>query len=391
MTEEAARSRPKRAALVVAGVSAAIAAALAVLVVANGAEPETPKQAPALVEQLTRAPINVRAVRSLGLLESQSGDADGALRVMKTAGKLSRRDSSTQLWLFNHYLATAEYAQAFENADALMRRSDEYKPTLSFVIASSAADPRAADAIAARVATNPPWRLDFLNAIGSQARLEDTGRVLRRLAQLGSPPNADEAGAYLQSLVYAGGYAEAYADWRHFLPAKQKVGVPYDGGFSGLPGARPFNWFLGGGAGSMVEMAPHPTRAGDRVLSVNYDGMSGQIVNMATQTIVLTPGDYVLSGESEFTGARAKERFQWVITCLGGGGVPLNTALAAADDDGPSGEGTARRVAARFTIPETGCAGQQLELRAIPGERRSQSDVWYDNLTIRRVPSGAAR
>ena len=90
---------------------------------------------------LQLAPLNASALTTYGVAMDQLGQPQEANRAMSLAGKLGWRDIVTQLWLLRQRLLGADYAAAFDHADALLRRQNVAPRALYLALATAARDP----------------------------------------------------------------------------------------------------------------------------------------------------------------------------------------------------------------------------------------------------------
>jgi len=326
---------------------------------------------------LRRSPLEEVALATYGLAMDRLGRPRLAGRALSLAGERSWRDLPTQIWLMRRDLLAARFAGGFAHADAVLRRDPAPPPVLFAILAAAARDPRAAVALADRLAANPSWRPAFLAFLVERARPPPTGVIAALLARLAggpTPPTNAEIAPYLRLLVSQQRFAEATAAWRRFVPAAGE-GV-YDGDFDRAPGSTPFDWSLAGGGGWTASIAASPDGARGAALNIEYDGVSPP--QPLRQLLVLGPGAYRLSGrflDEQGTGAAL---FAWMLIC-DGADEPL---ASAPSPPGPAGVWRAFSVTA--IVPDRGCPAQWLALKSQPANERADVSVWYDHLAISR-------
>lgn len=337
--------------------------------------------AEALARQALRAePLNVRALRVLGVAAGRRGAVERADELVTQAGNWSLRDGPAHAWLIERRLRQGDYASAFAHADALMRRSPDVHPQLFELMTTAiAADRRALGPIAERLALQPSWREPFIHALAAAPGGAEGAATLAVMLQPGRTPFSDaELGALLTRLVDAG-QLRAAADLRRRLRPTGWA-TPFDGEFDDRPGPAPFRWRIVAGAGASVEIAPDDVAPNQSALRVEYDGYSTP--GLINQLIVLPAGAYELSGRWRSETPLPDGRLAWTVTCAQGG-----AAIGEAKQPAAAGETPWRPFAARFVVP-SGCEGQWLHLKPLSGDRRTTLVVWYDGLNIR--PSAAA-
>ena len=148
-----------------------------------------------------------------------------------------------------------------------------------------AKEPTFADALAASLRANPPWRAAMLQALQSRtdAAAQAQAQVMQSLQARGGL-SVDEVGHWLNSLMAQGRWGEAYACWAGTV-VKRGVRVPklFNGDFSAARSSAGFDWHLRDVRGVLVNVEQHATcllytalarnltQLGKRVLLVNAD------------------------------------------------------------------------------------------------------------------------
>lgn len=167
----------------------------------------------------------------------------------------------------------------------------------------------------------------------------------------------------LSSLVARGDFDAAYALWRKFarLPEGPRP-LLFNGDFRDVAAPPPFNWDFSGAKAGMTE-------AENRRLRILYYGRESAV--LASQLLLLRPGTYRFV--APVSGQVAPQSLVWTLRCLGGG--QLMTSWLGA----PAGSGET------FTVPVSGCAGQELELSGHAQEAPQDSDVHIGPVTIERA------
>ena len=332
------------------------------------------------IRSLSHGPLEVSAVRVLGVSETLKGRADYAANLLSIAQRLSLRDRPTQLWLLDRSLKLADYSGAVSHADALLRTSDD-SPSMVTALIQIASDPRAVAPLVAHLSAQPDWRRRFLPRLGAEATGPDTPFLIFRGLLAGpAPATADETEPYFDRLVAAGLYQPAYIRWQVLFAPEDtwSAGPPYDGAFTGRPGPPPFNWRLSGQQGVTAEFASRGGSADGRGLHVAYDTASSQ--EFARQLILLPAGEYVLSGRVSFDNQPESGQLGWTLKCADGGQV-----LLQARDGGPTGQWL--RFAHPFAVPASNCEAQWLIADGRVGSVIGDLSAWYSNLRISSAPS----
>jgi hypothetical protein len=325
---------------------------------------------------LKREPMNVVALRTLGLALEQTGDAAGADRVMFLAATLGWRDVALQVWLLKGYALKDDVASALRRADALARIGKQ--PNITFpIFLASLPDDRTRAALVHELADRPLWRGPFFYRILQLPadQMPYVTKLVADLAAAGSPINPAERSIYLTRLIQVGQGPEAYAYWLRSQPANLRAAsaTAWDGGFERVPptgslGA-PFEWQITPESTGVAEIVP--ADGGGQQLSVapgrDYRG------RLISQTIVLPPGQYRLSARVKGNAAAAGLR--WSIRCIPANNeVPLDIGTRDPDVSAIS-----------FTIPAN-CGAQSLalEMEAASGGGGAEN-ITIDNVDIRKI------
>ena len=323
-------------------------------------------------------PLDVRAIRVLGLSAERTGDTALAEKLLKDAGARSRRDGPTQLWLFARNAATGDYDEAFARADALMRDRPELATRFYPVMADLAARPEATDALVRRLRMQPPWRDGFVQTYIRQAF--DPGRpyaLLERMEATGVKLSPVERKAMMMRLVQGKHYQQAFVFWVQSLGRAdlESLADIRNGEFRPHVEDGPFNWTIEGPAKNFVEFTDAPDREGG-ALDIVFTGGPAPI-GFVRQLLVLSPGQNVLSGEVKADQFQALAGPVWQVRCADG-----NQLLGETE---PLTSSTGwRRFELRFEVPATGCEAQWLRLRLPGRDRQMSGEVWYDKLAISR-------
>jgi hypothetical protein len=331
---------------------------------------------------LSHGPLEASAVRTLGLSAALTGYPDRAASLLALAERMTLRDVPTQLWLLDGSVKRADYPGAVMHADVLMRTTPDNSQVETLLI-QLASDPRAVAPLVAHLTANPDWRRSFLARLGAEVIGPDTPFMIFRALMAGhTPATAEETEPYFQRLVAGGLYQPAYLRWQYlFSPQGQPPHrPPYDGAFVGLPGPPPFNWRLSDQSDATAEFASRSDAGGDRGLHVAYNTSSSP--EFARQLLLLSPGDYELSGRVSFDSTPEPNQLGWTVKCAN-----IDQPLAQARDGGETGQWL--DLTHSFTVPASNCDAQWLILDGRSGSEISHLSAWYSNLRISRRPSAS--
>jgi hypothetical protein len=325
---------------------------------------------------LTREPMNVTALRTLGLALERAGDQAGANRIMFLAAGLGWRDVGLQLWLIKAYALKNDVFSALRRANALARTN--HLPEITYpLFLASITDDQLRPALAQQMADRPLWRGNFFYRLLQLPanQMPYVEKLVSELAKLGSPINPQERAIYLTRLVQVGQGQAAYAYW---LREQRIAGgdaslLAWDGGFEHVPpvGAlgAPFEWRLSPESTGVVGIIPSSKEGQQLSVSPGHD-FSGTLVS---QMVVLQPGRYRLAARVE--GDAASAGLRWTIRCL-----PANNELAL-----NAGLGDAEFGTVTFAVPAGNCAAQTLAIDMGSGGGDAGGDVTIDDLSIRKI------
>jgi len=113
---------------------------------------------------------------------------------MRLADERSRRDATTQIWLFNRLARLGEFDGALEHADALLRSRPYLNDQIAPTLVAFAIDAEARDALVRMLSDTPPWRSWYLELLAR--RQDDPGTAFAIYAALKdgkNPPSEAEA------------------------------------------------------------------------------------------------------------------------------------------------------------------------------------------------------
>jgi hypothetical protein len=327
---------------------------------------------------LALQPLQSPAVRVLGLAAALNNQAPRTDPLFSLAERISKRDGPAQLWLLDRALRAADYPAVVSHADALLRVNPDERPFLIPALIEASAGSRAVAPLADHLSARPDWRPQFLTRFGAESTDPKTPfLVFQGLKRGPAPATDDEIAPYFARLVAAGLYQDAYRRWSSLYAPNRasSVGQPYDGAFVGLPGPPPFNWILADGEAELGGQDDAPSHRG---LHVTYDASSAHAP--ARQLVVLSPGDYELSGDVLFDTPPDPDQIGWVLKCVAG-----DEALADVRQNGAPEHWL--HFSGRLSVPASNCAAQWLTLDARADGDIGDMSVWYANLKI--SPAGA--
>jgi len=331
---------------------------------------------------LRAEPYNPVALRTLGLFaafEKKDAEAD---KLFSMAAKFSLRDLFTHAWLFENRLSTGRYAEAFSEADILLRQRSTNWDVVVPMLAQRLKDPRVIDPMARMLATKPSWRgALLLNLADEKVDLEAGHALLARLATLGSPPTTEEATPYFQRAAAETRLPLLHRRWMAMLPRATRIkaaGLLRDGDFTGLDVPPPFGWRFFPDGGVIAEMGESLIPGQGSALYISYPG--DQQVTFAEQQLVLPAGRYRFAGRATTDAELTAGQIHWSLRC-GRGSEEREIAKQ------PLSPGVDRphRFTLAFDVP-AGCVGPKLSLIGFRSDTLESANLWVDALTVTRAP-----
>lgn len=330
---------------------------------------------------IAASPIEVIAIRTLGQARN-ARTAGAGHRLMLHAGHFGWRDRPTQLWLIERAVLAGEVDIALARAEAMVRlqRDRELVFALLRMLAMSRENRHA---LVRSLAQNPFWRAKFLapDTTTSYPQLASMALLLEELDRTANPPTIADARYTIDGLAQAGHMEEAGRLHARLFPQRGE-NLIFDGDFErgesdyrAGSGASAFDWVVSESDRSAAAVERDGGQGGHVLYAVS-DGLTGG--RIAYQTRALPPGSYRISYRMRSDNLRAPERLLWTIRCATGSPVLLQSGYEPLRTTGWE-----RRVS-RFAVP-AGCAGQVVELNAIPAAASQPSVANFDDVTIRRL------
>ena len=338
---------------------------------------------------LRKEPLSARALRILGQLAEKKGGAQSRKEtesLMKTALRLSKRESVAAYWLASDSVARKEFGKAVSYIDMLLRSHPFLTKHAMQMLVRIAQEKHGRAKLLKVFANKPRWRPRFFREL-RRASMLDARMPLLLLLDLqntSAPPTTIELGHYLRFLIKQKLYQLAYYSWLQFLPREQLegVGALFDGSFNFQPDNLPFGWRLPHKSRAEIKIAGRPGQIDNPALSVEF-GYGHAAFGRPQQMTILTPGRYLFKGSLMGT-LKGRRGLLWRIVCVGG-------AKAVRNMLGPMFVGRQQKwknFEFSFKIPEQDCPAQQVQLvhdARTKSERLVSGHVWYDDLKISRL------
>ena len=328
------------------------------------------------VALLRANPLSAVALANLGLFAS--GDAAMTERFMEAAARRSLRQRIAIYWMMRHSFDAGSLPQALTYADSLLRLSQRDIELVAPILGHVAENEASSQAFIELLKTNPRWRAAFFRQIkGSFTDARTPLSLFLELKESANPPSTGELKSYIDVLMAAKLYDLAYNTWLQFLPVEElKVaGFVFDGGFEFPSKGMPFEWKVAQGKGvtsSTIRIDNDP--------ALKFEFSGARIAPaLASQTTMLMPGDYVLSGRYQGQ-VHARRGLRWIVRCS-------SKPQALAEGKIIPLTNTWQTFELPFTVPKQDCRAQSIELEI---EARSASDTMLtgamslDTISLRR-------
>lgn len=351
----------------------------------RSAAPETAEMESEITRALLRAPLDARALRALGELES----GDKATLLMEGAARRSLHETTALFWLLQRRHAEKDFAGAARLADALLLVRPQFLSIVMPYLAEMADNPAAIGSIDGLMAEHPRWRDIFLNDLTYFVRDARTPlRVFLPLQNTPFPPTNEALGRYLTFLLQHKLYAFAYDAWRRFAPADRlrQRRLLFNGNFESPPSRLPFDWMIVRGSGVTIDIVVDPFDAARRALSLEYSGILAD-PHSVSQFVRLAPGSYRMKGRHRGEVA-GRHGLRWRMTCVEGSNSLGESEMALRVGH------EWRPFHFDFTVPDKDCALQKLALELSarsPSERIVSGRLFYTDLAIEPIETGDDR
>jgi hypothetical protein len=327
-------------------------------------------------ESLKIAPFDVRALRVFGLAEARSGRESQADEILTLAGNWSLRDDPSHAWLIERRLRRGDYTSSFAHADTLLRRRLDVQPQIFrlFTVAGIEDAGRVTPVVAGLMSARPAWRDAYLASLQTTPQELQLAASYAVLLQAGPAPMSSEELQHLYRNLLRLQQYPAMEQIRARLNRPPPSVAVTNGDFSDPAAPEPFQWRLAQKAGLIADIVEDDLSSNNPALRIDYDGYATGIIT--EQLMLLKPGNYVLSSRVRIEAGGPEVQAAWVVSCAPGGENAASIPVQKTGDDNKWAS-----VSSRFTI-SSACPAQWLRLEARPGDRRSMTVMWFDNLTI---------
>ena len=328
-------------------------------------------------------PLNAEIFSDLAQIASARGDTGRADALFSLAAQRSRRVLAPELWRLNRAAKAQDYDAAWNALDAILRaQPGDVAASVTQGVAGLASNPAAQVSLVRLLASNPPWRANFLATLSqSPSTIEAPVRLLALLSHTTAPPSDDEVRAVTQGVIASGDYPRAFNCWVQLLPPKRlaALGDIYNGRFALDGGDVAFNWIVAPDAQGLASLGAGEDGSGLRVTPID------RATPFVRELLVLPPGRYALKGKVRVADATSPrdEGLVWTLRCAESGQV------VARSDPFKAGDGWSG-FSLGFVVPQGQCQGQWLELtRPASLASTDGAPVWFNDFSIIPDTGGA--
>ncbi|MFG1230445.1 carbohydrate binding domain-containing protein [Xanthobacter wiegelii] len=357
-----------------------------------GQPPDADAAAAMARQAILQSPLNPMALKVLGDAEAAKGNNAEATRLLRLAAERGTHLPALQIWAINDAAKSTDYDRLIQRIDLYLRKTaDNYLPdfvlgpTPTEVIATLvgiSGDPKAAPAIRSVIDAAPHWRGFYLDQLAKEGQL---GAFETIAADIDVGDIAPQWRLYLNRLIDNDRALDAYALWYQFMDHGQELyetgNYLFDGGFERADDDNmPFGWTIFPAPSTDI-VYDHAVRSGGSS-SLRITFASSTPFWNVLQSLILSPGNFTLSGSVKTLSLRAARGLQWRLYCG-------RTTFTKIGESPLFSSGTAdwTTFSIPFTVPPEKCDNQLLRLEVparIPAERAVNGTIWFDDLSIER-------
>jgi tetratricopeptide (TPR) repeat protein len=364
--------RSPQSALQLAQYDAQAKAGTAFALLQTGQSPDEVERARGLArEALEREPINVLALRTLGLAASLAGDEEGAREHFALVDRLTSRDLPSQLWWIEQEVAEGDVAGALAQYDAALRTSRRAADILMPVLVEASAQPEVAAALTPILERRPAYfRQFFIRTTDTASDISGAATLGQATLDRGDRDDQDLINRIIMRFGRDGDFDEAREvfTWANgSLPDGNVV----NGSFEQPTPFRLFDWEFTPDGDLTAEIAPREDTDSLYLIARVARGLA------ARQLLQLDPGRYRLDALVGDVPQASIDRPTVGLTCASGSRTVLPPV------EFPASPGSQAPLRATFTVAP-GCRYQWLNLTA---SASSQDEVraWIDDISIRSI------
>lgn len=295
--------------------------------------------------------LDATAVDALNVLAMQAemrAERANVDRLFAYSFALSRRELQPQIWTIEKAVERGDIEGALGNYDLAFRTSRRAQQTLFPVLASALAEPKVRRAVLRLLVTKPVWTGVFLDFASAEGRDPQAVAELLRDGEGRLPIEQEHRVRVVNGLVAHGLMEKAWDFFITFRPdaARERSRDPRFELSTDTPST--FDWAVGTAPG--LSAAIVRGRDGGYL---EFSAPPSTPAVVATQTQLLPPGRYRLSGTSAGIDQPVRSQPYWAINCRAG--AELGRVIV------PNSAREERRFSGEFTVPSN-CPVQTLSL-----------------------------
>lgn len=317
---------------------------------------------------IARDPLSISAYRVLGLIADLDKRPDQAAALLHYAGRLSRRDMGTQLWLIQDAVNRNDTSAALAQFDVSLRAIPESHAFLFPILAHALEDDEYVQPVTRVLASGPNWMEEFgAYAINNGIATTNLAQVFANLKSKISVKNSSLPQLLVNELIARDKAIAAYRYNAALFGQPNTQADVNDPNFALPGGLTPFAWILRQDGDVFV-------RGNEPGIRISAQNGRGGVV--ASQLVALVPARYrlITKGHYARTGA---DQLVWQLSCVGPSGSMLGRAsvVAAAQD---------QIVESQVVVPE-GCPMQWLRLELAPTDEPGSFQGQVTSVSLRRL------
>lgn len=346
-------------------------------------------------QQLSRAyqqnPTDPRPLLILAGLAQAEGALDQADEWVRLAAALRPVDSSLQADVARYWLDRRRFDLALHHwsaalkADPALRSNPRFNQPIFDRLRSMLAEDAGVDAFRPITANPPIWWDEFYADTAGHPEHTDILRLIYRMRRQSTavPLTATERRLYVDRLLKDKHFGEAYLAWVNGLTAEQRkhLGPLYNGSFELPITNQGFDWQITDN--DRVDIGAARVDLTERNALRLIFRVSRDPFNHLHQSLYLAKGPYEVSGTYKSANFYSDGGVRWIFRCLS----PQPLVLAESERIFGAEEWTS--FSFQVEIPDT-CKQQELRLVSGGGSSSEQpvdGELWFDNLSIRRIPA----
>lgn len=330
------------------------------------------------LDALRRDPLAAVALRNIGMMESLDGREAEARRIFNLAGKLTKRDLGVHIWQIEDQVKRGDIPGALAHYDMALRTSVAARDLLMPILIRASDDPAIAEPLRRFLGRRPPWAPEFF------AKLADQGTASTPILGLAQSwggyvdrENWWVAQKLINRLYHDKQFGGAYAIFiRTVGLPPNRAPLVYNGRFATAPYFSPFDWQLLNDEASNASI----DRADNS--EALFSTIQTRHAQVATITLVLKPGYYVLMSEARSLDSSRTTGGRWLIRCEDQRTDELVSAPLSPRN--LSGDMAAQAL---FQVPASGCRGQTLVLERLAPDNGDDPGLAVREVTIRPARS----